>query len=242
MAHQEFTDAEAIDILALHEEGFSNIVIAERLGFERHRVGYFLRSKGLRSTRRRQAIIMVDDVNACCTKCEKIVPRSDLPWGRVTAFSYQLSYCRRCLTDATIKNISSSVPQYLRHRERALKARAKRAGITYDLPGGYLYDLYALQQGLCFYTDEQMKIYFGTEKSGSRRDSLSVDKIIPELGYVPYNVVLCIARANAVKYNCTLQEIKEWLPGWYIRLLPKIEALEIEGTPYTVVPGWDGPT
>lgn len=110
------------------------------------------------------------------------------------------------------------MPQYLKHRQRAIKARCIEKGVEYDLPGAYLADLYEKQKGLCFYTDEPMKVYFGTKRSGARRDSISVDKVIPERGYVVGNVVLCIERANRIKNDCTLEEMSRWMPDWYSRV------------------------
>ncbi|MFF4026978.1 hypothetical protein ACFYY5_29420 [Nocardia elegans] len=48
--------------------------------------------------------------------------------------------------------------------------------------------------------------------------SCSVDKIIPELGYVEGNVVLLTKRINSVKYDLTLDEMKRWMPGWHRKL------------------------
>lgn len=222
--------------IRLNGEGFTNTQIGEMLGIPRKSVGYYLSKRNLKSARVNQKIVMVDDVNAECTKCGKVLLRADLPWGRVTTKPYQLSYCRRCLTEQVVRNTKRSIPQYLMHRHRAIKAKCQQADVPFDLPGGYLADLYEKQKGLCFYTDEEMKVYFGTKKSGARRNSLSVDKILPEVGYIPGNIVLCIARANSVKHDCTIQEIRNWMPGWYARI---IQLWKEEGVPYELVPGWE---
>jgi hypothetical protein len=126
--------------------------------------------------------------------------------------------------------------QYLRHRQRSIKSRATEKGYPFDLPEGHLIDLYDRQRGLCFYTDDPMMVYYGTGRPGSRRDSLSVDKIVPENGYVEGNVVLCISRANFVKLDCTLDEMANWMPGWHERIQVFWKSL---GLKVAVVPGWD---
>lgn len=217
----------------LHGEGLNHSRIAEKIGSHRKAVSKYLVSQGLRSTFERARIIDLGDGMVQCTKCGRELPREELPWGRVTTDPYQLSYCRRCLTEASVANTRKSVPQYLKHRQRAIKARSTA---PFDLPGGYLADLYERQGGRCFYTDEPMQVYFGTGRSGSRRDSISVDKIVPERGYVVGNVVLCIERANRVKNDCTLAEMAQWMPGWHARVIALWDEI---GIPTEIVPGWD---
>src|SRR5208337_2389993 len=57
-----------------------------------------------------------------------------------------------------------------------------------------------------------IKLEFAQGKPKS--NSPSVDKIIPQLGYVPGNVVVISYRANMIKNNATLQELEslvDWL-------------------------------
>ena len=72
------------------------------------------------------------------------------------------------------------------------------------------------QHGLCFYTDIKLKMGIG--KNGKEKDAFSIDKIIPEKGYTVGNIVLCTRRTNTVKSDLTLEEIKLWMPEWYMRL------------------------
>ena len=58
---------------------------------------------------------------------------------------------------------------------------------------------------------------------GSNPNQLSVDRIIPELGYIKGNIVLCTQKVNLVKNNLTLREMSEWTPGWYGRVIQKFE-------------------
>ena len=230
------TDQQKQDAVTLNSEGKTHVEIAEALGTERHKVGRYLNRLGLKSPYVRTRIIDLGNDMVQCTKCERELPREELPWGKVTTNPYQLSYCRKCATAAVVANTRKSVPQYLKHRQRAIKSRAAEQGVPYDLPGGYLADLYERQGQTCFYTDEPMEVYFGTRYSGSRRDSLSVDKIAPENGYVVGNVVLCIDRANRIKNDCTLAEMAQWMPGWHARVIALWNEI---GIPTEIVPGWD---
>ena len=79
---------------------------------------------------------------------------------------------------------------------------------------------YENQNGKCFYSDIPMECVFG---QGKLRYALSVDKIIPEKGYIKGNVVFCINVINMSKNDLSLEEIKQWMPDWYKRIIIFIE-------------------
>jgi len=76
------------------------------------------------------------------------------------------------------------------------------------------------QKGKCFYTGRILEWKGG---NGLNRNSLSIDKIIPEKGYIQKNFVLCTHIANSVKLDLSLQEIEEWIPKWYSKIKEHIE-------------------
>lgn len=75
---------------------------------------------------------------------------------------------------------------------------------------------YERQGRVCFYTDREMAI---KAFNGLSSNSMSLDKIVPSLGYVPGNVVWCVNKVNTIKNDISLDEIKEWMPGWYERIM-----------------------
>lgn len=223
-------------ILKLHAQGLSNSEMGRKVDFDRRTIARVLRDHGLRTADPRVRIIDLGDGLVECTKCGVQMPRADLPWGRKKSNPYQISYCRDCLTRQVVANSSKTWPQYLKHRQRAIKARCGRDENVYDLPDGFLYGLFEKQGGLCFYTDIPMKMYFGTSTSGPRPDSLSVDQVVPRQGYTTNNVVLATRRANIIKNDCSLEELALWLPDWHKRIIELWESL---GIPTTVMPGWE---
>lgn len=108
----------------------------------------------------------------------------------------------------------------MRRGERG--ARPRRAQIRYELPDGYLLALWQWQRGLCFYTDRPMGMSLGT---GTDPNSVSVDRVDASKGYIPGNVVLCLHRVNSVKQDLSLEEMREWTPGWYARVIERLPAL-----------------
>lgn len=54
--------------------------------------------------------------------------------------------------------------------------------------------------------------------SGKHKNSLSIDKIIPEKGYVLGNIIFLSNKINTCKNDLSLEEIKQWMPSWYERI------------------------
>jgi hypothetical protein len=64
--------------------------------------------------------------------------------------------------------------------------------------------------------DLHVELIYGNKGKASPR-SAAVDKIIPELGYVPGNVRIVSYKANVMKQNASLSEMKTIAESW-IRL------------------------
>jgi len=122
--------------------------------------------------------------------------------------------CKQCNADRTLFRLCF-IDSYFKHLASVLRHTAALKALAFDLDWLYLKSMYEQQDGKCFYTDAEMRTVRG---QGQSRLSLSVDKIVPEKGYVKSNVVLVTKRANLIKNDVTLVEMKEWLPNWYRRL------------------------
>ena len=120
----------------------------------------------------------------------------------------------------------------LKHRAARCHSAAKKQFIPFDIDGQYLLDIYNKQSGKCFYTDRNMETGFG---NGANRDSISVDRVIPSRGYVKGNVVLCCRKINAVKNDLSLEEIKNYMPSWFQRIISATwlnkKGYPLEGSP-----------
>ena len=76
--------------------------------------------------------------------------------------------------------------------------------------------MYKKQNGNCLYTDEKLDMKISRGKLGN---CISLDRIVPQKGYVRGNVVFCTRRFNVIKNNITLKEMKEWMLPIYKRLV-----------------------
>lgn len=85
------------------------------------------------------------------------------------------------------------------------RVRAKRKGMPHDLTSDYLRKLFAQQGGRCLLTGWDLTITGGAGEK--YRDSASIDRIIPHLGYVQGNVRFVALAANAFRMTKTDDEL-----------------------------------
>lgn len=165
-------------------------------------------------------LIWIDAEHVECSKCSKKVKYDELETLRVNSNrESKISYCRECRTKQSIVNNNSSLEKYLSNRLRKLKARAKEKNIPFDLTLEILLTMFMQQAGKCFYTDQKMVYPLEGKSTTDDTDHiLSIDKIVPEKGYVKSNIVLCCNRINTIKTDMNLDELKEWFPDWFNRI------------------------
>ncbi len=74
--------------------------------------------------------------------------------------------------------------------------RSKYPEVKSDLTTEYLLNIWNEQDGKCYYTGEPM--IFGARQGKAIPNSASLDRLIPELGYVKGNVVWCTFFCNTM--------------------------------------------
>lgn len=97
-------------------------------------------------------------------------------------------------------------PEVLRHR--AIKCRAKKTGIPFDL---CIEDL--ISPDVCPILGVHLQRGKG---HGPQPYSPSVDRIDPTLGYIKGNIQIVSQRANVMKNNATPEELREFAK-WVIK-------------------------
>jgi hypothetical protein len=103
----------------------------------------------------------------------------------------------------------------MKQRVNLLRGKAKKQNIPFEISHKDLSSLFEKQKGLCFYTDQPM---VWNRSEGHTRKALTVDRIDGTKGYVAGNIVLCSWRANAIKNDLTIDELRQWIPSWWKRL------------------------
>lgn len=210
------------NILDLHEQNKTNREIGRILSINHKTVSQYLSLKGLHSVwDKTDEIDMVDENSARCFTCKKILLLNEFQHGRRGQnYNYRYKQCRICRKKQAYKNMSSTIDKYLKHRYARLKNHCKRKHIVFNITLDEFRTQYEKQKGKCFYTDQEMRTIFG---EGYNRNTLSVDKIIPENGYTKNNFVFCTVKVNTSKLDFELKEIKKWMPFWYERIKIHLE-------------------
>ncbi len=205
-------------VKAQYDLGLSNRAIAKKLDCHHNTVKYHLKKMGLKSNwDKNQPIKMVSENMAQCSKCGTIKPLGIFSYGRKGQnYEYRFSYCKDCRKEQAYLNLNSNIERFLGDRFNRLKRRCKIEKIKCNITKSDIIEMFKLQKGECFYTDE--KLNWGVGKGLDYRRSLSIDKVIPEKGYLKGNVVLCTMRANSSKTNWSMIELEKWMPEWHKRI------------------------
>jgi hypothetical protein len=99
------------------------------------------------------------------------------------------------------------IEKFLHERQISLRYRHKNNTFkAYNLPDGYLFELYKKQNGKCYYTGYQFDY-----TSGFSANSISIDRLYPLEGYTVDNIVLCTHSINMMKLNMNVDEFKKYL-------------------------------
>ena len=144
-----------------------------------------------------------------CTGCKKLLLVEDF---EVTGkgSTYVRSVCRSCRNVEQNKNRSSTPEAYIRHVFSQLKysRKTKNPELKWEIEVEDLLNLWVTQEGRCALSN----IYMTWAKDGSGRKELniSIDRIDPNIGYIPSNMQLVCGRVNILKHNLPEEELYWW--------------------------------
>jgi len=142
--------------------------------------------------------------NRICPGC-----REDLPKAR---FSGGNTLCRDCHNDYNKRWRSSSPKARLSHLHNTARNNVRALGLPFDITPEHLCEIWSKQGGLCYYTGEPLTF------SGDRSNTaVSLDRKVPEKGYVQGNVVLACWGFNRMKTDLTMQELKTYCRSFLAR-------------------------
>ncbi len=201
----------------LHSTGMRTAEIARQLEKDYVTIFFHLRKMGL-TPHFDEKVARCKEISKSLVEC-KACRKPTLKIDMVTNHGRMTSVCRKCCNIKRYSGLNSGPERFLKNRSSLIKHRCSVDGTPFNLNGDYLIHLYLKQNGLCFYTDIPMIMLAGRSKDRrADRDSLSLDRIVPAIGYVKGNVVLCTNRINTVKNDLSLDEISRWMPEWYMRI------------------------
>jgi hypothetical protein len=122
-----------------------------------------------------------------CKKCGKVLPVSQFALNGNGYYEHECQGCKSARMKAGYKKERlAGSDRYWEKRLMAIHQGAKLRGISCDITIEHLKAVFEKQKGLCYYTDEPMK-------------SCSVDRIDPDRGYQPDNIIMCERYINVFR-------------------------------------------
>lgn len=132
-----------------------------------------------------------------CSACQNTLPISDYYFHKHNV--RYLSKCKKCvIATVTISNEALRKSDPLAVATSQKKSQAKRNGVTFNLTRDYLAELWQQQDGKCAALG--IPIEFNRPKNDDC--GATIDRIIPEKGYIQGNVLWLSWLANRIKSNC----------------------------------------
>jgi hypothetical protein len=156
-----------------------------------------------------------------CYKCKTWLKLESFSKNRSVFGGYQKA-CKDCFANYDCvkkgykkqnRKIKDNIEDYLRAKSNNTKNRIKKKNFAFDIDGEYLLKQYQSQEGKCYYSKTPIFHNKGTYDF----DSISIERLDPDKGYVRGNVVLCAYGINSFKGIFTEKEfrgkLREILPA-----------------------------
>lgn len=214
---KEYSEEVLQKVKELNEAGKSMRFIARETGLLKDNIPTALSILGVEFAGYTRPRLTLDEEDyGICSKCGERKHKSEFQLMRRGKINeYRLTYCRRCRTNQIRVSSLRNINIFLKKRCYDIKRRALKNNIPFNLDEDYLLEIYYKQNKRCFYCGEEFNII----DSGLKNNSLSIDKVSPDLGYIKGNVVLCLHRINSIKRDLTFEELQRWIPIWSMRVM-----------------------
>jgi len=151
-------------------------------------------------------MILRMDIIKVCIKCGIEKPNSDFP-------EYQKgktkNICKRCSTAAHQKRAGATYHGYLTALCTKARSARKKSDIPFEIDHDYLIELWEQQNGRCAISNVHMTHH--SDGKGRKDFNASIDRIIPELGYIHGNVQLVCDRVNTMRHTLTMDMFYWWV-------------------------------
>jgi acetyl-CoA carboxylase beta subunit len=148
-----------------------------------------------------------------CISCKKILNLSNFNKKIGKKWQGLRSKCKDCSNLDMKKNYSKNpIPQILSNA----KIRSKEKNIFFDIDTEYLKSIFP-KDNMCPVLNIPFQMGYLNENKKNRDQSPSLDRIVPEKGYVKGNLVFVCDLVNRVKSNSSM-EILEKVLNFYKKI------------------------
>jgi len=152
-----------------------------------------------------------------CPGCKKVLPVTEFyvsKWRR----DGRRSICKSCEISKQKKRRKNNLQIHaIRDVYYQIKQRARKKNIPMEITFNHLKSMYPGNM-IC----PVLGIKMESGRKNFYVDSPSVDRIVPEKGYVPGNIIVVSMKANQIKSNATPDEIIK-VGTFYKKLLEEME-------------------
>ena len=151
-----------------------------------------------------------------CIKCNEIkdqdlffVKRYHTSKDGLTKYKCFDSRCKSCMKVYSRKLKTENINKYCKSICTQLKHRAKKSKIPFDLTPDDLLSQWNLQNGKCYYSNENLDITLPSNNKSPHINYPSVDKLDPSIGYIKSNIVWCRWYINRMKNDLQYKKFVE---------------------------------
>tara|TARA_B110000503_G_C7103413_1_gene394856 strand:+ start:938 stop:1465 length:528 start_codon:yes stop_codon:yes gene_type:complete len=144
-----------------------------------------------------------------CMKCnkelkwDKFRERKDAGWKDINK-KLRYSYCKKCEANvASVKYRKNPIPQLFYN----IKKRAAKSKVPFNLTVNDLKNLLKKSGNICPILGVKMEI--NELHSNNKEYSPSFDRIYPKKGYTKGNMIVISDKANRIKTDATVDEIRK---------------------------------
>jgi hypothetical protein len=150
-----------------------------------------------------------------CFKCKTFKLTNEFSKNRSSHDGFS-KICKECFSNyESVKTgykqkslkLKTDIAEYFKYKSNYFKNKSKLKNINFDLDENTLYDIYKKQNGRCYYSGLEIMHNLGC----SDYNSISVERLDPNLGYVKNNVVLAAFNINSLKGMMNENEFKLFL-------------------------------
>lgn len=123
--------------------------------------------------------------------------------------SYRTLMCKQCSSYNEYKKNMLDYKWRLNRLIASAKNRAKEKSLKFNLTKEYIISLWEESNGICSITNQSFDLNYFGKKGQVNPNAPSIDRIIPELGYVEGNVRLVTYHVNVALSEFGLEKLIE---------------------------------
>lgn len=162
----------------------------------------------------------MEETSSTCTKCGTEKPITEF-YPDVRYADKPRAWCCECVLAVNreryyARNAENPRLEWAKSAARAAQRRAKRARVPCEIDHELLL---SMAPSHCPVLGVELTYKGSKSNKRSLRNSASVDRIIPELGYVHGNIIVISRRANMIKNDASPEELRN-VADFFAALIP----------------------